>query len=109
MTTTVLPLSTRRCEHAEQLPDVVEVQAGRRLVEQVERPPGRALGQLLRELDPLRLAAGERRRRLPEADVAEADVLQRLELLADRRAPPRRTASAWWTVISSTSAIDFPL
>ena len=36
--------------------------------------PVRALRQLGRQLDALRLAAGERRRRLAEADVAEADV-----------------------------------
>ena len=58
--------------------DVGEVEAGRRLVEDVERAAGGALGQLGRELDPLRLAAGQRRRRLAEADVAETDVVQRL-------------------------------
>ena len=43
ITTTVLPRSTRRWSTLEQLPDVVEVEARRRLVEQVERAPGRAL------------------------------------------------------------------
>ncbi len=42
------------------------------------------LGELLRELDALGLAAGERGRGLAEVDVAEADVVQRLELLPDR-------------------------
>ena len=37
------------------------------------------------ELDALRLAAGERRRRLAELDVAEADIEQGLELLLDLR------------------------
>ena len=45
--------------------------------------PGRLLGQLLRQLDPLRLAARQRRRRLSELDVAEADLAQRLQLLPD--------------------------
>ncbi len=37
------------------------------------------------ELDALRLAAAQRRRRLAELDVAEADVLQRAQLVGDRR------------------------
>ena len=71
-------------QHGQQQLDVVEVQAGRRLVEDVERAPGVALGQLERELHALRLAAGERGRRLAERDVAEADVEQRRELARDR-------------------------
>jgi hypothetical protein len=47
-------------QHREQHLDVVEVQAGGRLVEDVERAPGVALGQLQRQLDALRLAAGQR-------------------------------------------------
>ena len=43
------------------------------------------LRQLLGELHALRLAARQRRRRLPELDVAEADVLQRPQLVGDRR------------------------
>ena len=70
-------------EDLEQLLDVGEVQAGGRLVEDVQRPPRRPSRQLGRELDPLRLAAGEGRRRLAEVDVAEADVEQGLELGAD--------------------------
>ena len=82
-------------EHLEQLLDVGEVETGRRLVEDVERPAGRAPRQLGGQLDPLRLAAGERGRRLAELDVAQADVVQRLELRRDAarprrsRAPPR--------------------
>src|SRR5206468_2688093 len=51
--------------------------------EDVERLAGGAAGQLLGELDALRLAAAERRRRLPDLDVAEADFLQHLHLVAD--------------------------
>ena len=72
-------------QHDEQLAHVVEVQAGGRLVEDVERAPGAAALQLARELHALRLAAGERRRRLAEVDVAETDVVERLELAPDRR------------------------
>src|SRR5262249_57339632 len=37
-------------EHVEQLPRVLEVQAGRRLVEDIERPAGAALRQFLGQL-----------------------------------------------------------
>ena len=73
-------------EDLEQLLDVGEVEPGRRLVEDVERPAGRPPRQLGRQLDPLRLAARQRRRRLAEVDVAEADVVERLELGPDVRA-----------------------
>ena len=53
-------LVDQRVQHAEQLGDVLEVQAGRGLVEDVDRPAGRALLQFGGELDPLRLAAGQR-------------------------------------------------
>ena len=39
----------------------------------------------LDELDALRLAARQRRRLLADLDVAEADAVQRLHLVADRR------------------------
>ena len=72
-------------EHLEQLVDVVEVQAGGGLVEDVERLAGGDLAELGGELDALGLAAGERRRRLAELDVAEADVVERLEQPRDAR------------------------
>ena len=96
-------------EHVEQPLDVGEVQAGGRLVEDVERVAGRDLGELGRELDPLRLAAGELRRRLAEADVVEPDVVQRLAGGARSSGCSRRTRHASSTDISSTSAIDLPL
>jgi hypothetical protein len=46
ITMTVLPLSTRRMQHAEELADVLEVQAGGGLVEHVDRAAGGALLQL---------------------------------------------------------------
>ena len=70
-------------QHVEQLADVVEVQAGRRLVEEVERLAGVGPGQLGGQLDALGLAAGERRRGLAERQVVEADVVQRLQDVAN--------------------------
>ena len=96
-------------EHLEELLDVGEVEAGRRLVEEVERLARRAPRQLGRQLDALRLAARQRRRRLAEVDVAEADVEQRLELACDVRDRPRRTRAPPRSVISRTSAIERPL
>src|ERR1051325_2782139 len=49
-------------EHRQQLAHVVEVQAGGRLVEQVEGLAGVALGELARQLDALGLPARQRRR-----------------------------------------------
>ena len=46
--------------------------------------PGRRPAQLRGQLDPLRLAAGERRRRLAQREIAEADVGQRRQQPADR-------------------------
>jgi hypothetical protein len=65
-------------QRLEQLLDVREVEPRRRLVEDVERLARRDLRQLRRELDALRLAAGERGGRLAELDVVEADVVERL-------------------------------
>ena len=80
-------------QHVEQLLDVVEVQAGRRLVEDVERAAGVALGQFARQLHALRLAAGQRRRALAELDVATGPRPSASRACA--RAPaPARTASA---------------
>ena len=64
-------------QHFEQLRHVVEMQPGGRLVEDVERAAGGALGQFLGELDALRLAARQRRRLLADVDVIEADAVQR--------------------------------
>ena len=68
-------------EGLQQLGDVVEVQARRRLVEEEQRRPafGVAVGEVAGELEALRLAAGERRHRLAEAQVVEADVGERGE------------------------------
>ena len=54
-------------EHVEQLGEVVEMQAGGRFVEQVERLAGIGPRELGRQLDALGLAAGERRARAGRA------------------------------------------
>ncbi len=82
----VAPLD-QGAEGVEQLEDVDRVEAGGRLVEQEERvrgPAGSAQGgersgQETRQLEPLRLAAGERRGRLAEPQVVEPDLEQRPE------------------------------
>src|SRR5437899_11220318 len=64
------------------------MQAGRRLVQDVEQALAAVRRQVRRKLDPLRLAARQRCRRLAEPQVAEANLVEHLE-------PPqhlRRTA-----------------
>ena len=71
-------------EQAEQLLDVGEVEAGRRLVQYVEVALVPHVG---RQLQPLPLAAGQRRERLAEAEVAEPDVGEPVEDLVGGREP----------------------
>ena len=66
-------------ERRQQLRDVVEVQARGRFVENVEQPLSAARRQVRRDLDTLRLASRERRGRLAEPDVAEADLVEHLQ------------------------------
>ncbi len=61
------------------------MQAGGRLVEHVDGPAGRAALQLRGQLDALRLAAGQRGGGLAEPDVAEADLVEGLQVPVDRR------------------------
>ena len=68
--------------------------------------PVERFDELARELDALRLAARERRRRLAERDVAEADVGERLERAARSCGWFVKSSSASSTVRSSTSAIE---
>ncbi len=83
MTTHRVALVDEAVQHFHQLGDVVEMQARRRLVEDVERLAGGAPRQFLGELDALRLAARQRRRLLADLDIAEADLVQRHHLVAD--------------------------
>ena len=77
-------LVDKRVEHPEQFSDVLEVKAGRRLIEDVDRAAGRTLLQLGGKFHPLGLASGKGRRRLPHANVAEADVDEGGEMAGDR-------------------------
>src|SRR5215472_8098267 len=72
-------------EHAKQLAYVVEMQAGRRLVQHVDRPAGGPPLKLRSQLDPLRLAARQGRSGLAEPDVTQADIDQRLQVPVDWR------------------------
>ena len=74
-----VPLVLEPVQDFQQLLDVVEVEPGGRLVEDVEGLAGALLDQLARQLDPLGLAAGERGRGLAELDVVEPHVVQGLE------------------------------
>ena len=81
-TITVLPRSRSRSSVPIRLVVVALVQADRRLVEDVEHADELA-ADLRREPQPLRLAAGQRRRRAVELQVADADVVEEREPLAD--------------------------
>ena len=72
-------------EHLEQPLHVGEVEADGGLVEQVERRPAAALGQLARDLEALRLAARELGRGLAEPQVAEPDAPQHVERAREAR------------------------
>src|SRR5439155_15985698 len=63
----------------------LEMQARRRLVQDVKGAPRVALGQLGGELHPLRLAARQGRRRLAQGDVPESYVVQELQFRPDAR------------------------
>src|SRR3954453_5138177 len=70
-------------EDEQQLADVLEVQAGGRLVEGEDRPPGGPLLQLAGQLDPRRLTTGEGRGGRAEPDVPEPDVGERAQVPGD--------------------------
>ena len=70
-------------QHVQQLANVVEMQPGGRLVQDVQSLARPLLDQLARQLDPLRFAAGKRRRGLAELDVIEPDVVQGLKHAGD--------------------------
>src|SRR5262249_48119411 len=66
-------------EHAEQPPDVVQVEPGGGLVEDVEDVVAQAGAELCGDLETLRLAAREGGGRLPQTKIAQPDVPQDLE------------------------------
>ncbi len=71
------------------------------------RPVDRFL-QFAGELDALRLTTGERGGGLTEADVAETDVVQRLQVTGDRR-DRLEECMASSIGMFRTSAMDLPL
>ena len=99
MTTSEWPAATSRVERAQQLRDVVEVQArssARRTG--TASPPWRrrrlrsrdgGVGEMAGELQPLRLAAGQRRHRLAERQVLEPDVDERLQARSHVASPAK--------------------
>src|SRR5699024_1899642 len=70
-------------EDHQQLRDVLEVQTRRRFVEHVDGASAGALLQFGGELDSLRLTTGQGRGRLSEADVAEPDLDEGLQVPGD--------------------------
>src|SRR5439155_12582724 len=80
-----IPLVHQPVQHFQQQPHVLEVQARRRLVEDIQRATRVALGELRRQLDTLRLHASKGRRRLSEMDVSETYVVEQLEFRPDTR------------------------
>ena len=109
ITMTDLPGVDEAVEQAEQLLDVGEVQAAGRLVEHVDAALLRQVGG---ELEPLPLAARQRRERLADAEVAEPDVDELGEDLVRGRDAARRpspkNSSASVTDIASTSVMSLP-
>ena len=70
-------------EGRQQLGDVIEVQAGGGLVEDVQGARAGGLRQVRGQLHALRFAAGKRGRRLSQPQIAEAHVGQHLQLLRE--------------------------
>src|ERR1700709_1525696 len=85
MTTTLLPWSTSRCKTSSSRWTSAKCRpvVGSSRMERVR--PGPDLRGLARGFPALRLAARQRRRRLAEADVAQADGVQGLQAPADLR------------------------
>src|SRR5688572_27364688 len=78
-----VPAIHEAVQDVEQQSHVLEMQAGRRLVEDVQGAARVAPRKLRRELHALRFAAGQRRRALAEVDIAESHVVEGLQFLAD--------------------------
>lgn len=63
----------------------MEVETGRRFIHYVERTAGRFFTEFGCDLDPLRLAAAQRRRLLSQLYVAQSDFRQRLANVSNLR------------------------
>ena len=73
----------QRVQHLQQLADVLEMQPRRRFVQDIQRPAGGAPCEFLAQLDPLRLAAGQRGSLLAQLHVAQAYALQDAQAVPD--------------------------
>src|SRR2546427_2727459 len=80
-----VPLVHQAMQHLEEQADVLEVEARRRLVEDVEGAARVALGQLGSQFDALRLAPRERRGGLAQVDVSQSYVVEQLEFRVNAR------------------------
>ena len=78
-------------QHVEQLADILKMKTGCRLVQNVERLARLATMELLGKLHTLRLTARERRSGLAQAHIAQANVIQGLELALDLRNVPKES------------------
>lgn len=67
----------------EQLMDISHMKSRRWLIQDIERPSRIGLGEFRRKFDALRLPAGQGRRRLSQADIAQAHIFKDLEFLQD--------------------------
>ena len=72
-------------QHLDEAVDISHVEAGSRLVENIHGLTRAAAGQLVGQLDTLRLAARKGRGALPQRDIPQAHVQQRLQLAGDFR------------------------
>ena len=107
---TVLPRSRSRASVAEQRAVVALMQADRRLVEHVEHA-GQVRADLRRQPDALAFAARQRRRAAPEREIADADIVEEPQPVADfaqdpaRRSAPRARSARARRTPSSASEI----
>ncbi len=62
-------------QHLEQLPHVLEMHAGSRLIEHIDGPARARTGQFTCQLDPLSFAARKRGRRLPQLEVPQTNLM----------------------------------
>ena len=95
-------------ERPDQLLVVALVEADRRLVEDVE-DADELRADLRREAQPLRLAARERRRRAVERQVADADVVEEGQPLADLLDDPRADQALGLGQLELVQELERPL
>ena len=88
ITTIELPCFDQPLKQPNEQRDVVEMQAGGRLVEDEKVAAlasfGAAVGQMPNELEPLRFAAGKGVQRLAEPEITEPDFLEHRERPRER-------------------------